>query len=448
MIDYIEKNYGGSDRWFEEEVKLGHHISRIAKTVEHKNFLDGKNHEVSNRRDITYKGETFHTSKMVLQTIKPILLFHNSYIIGKRISLVGSINKVREFNKIYRNGKFFQNDYKLVDALNKYGDAYEYIYMDYHKKIITSKILDSANSYPVFDEYGNYIAFIEHYRDNKTNDAIYIVYSENEVITYSSSNEGKDLDVISTNRNISGLPVHYNNGNNDKDVRFGKSMIEDIRPLIEKIELLLSKLDDAVYVHSLSPLAYTTGMQIEGSMDADIVGHYLALEEGEFKFAIANLDTESIKFLYETLMQQLTLIGCVPSHLFGQNNISNVSEVSLKLLFQTLSNKSDLLVIHLRDGFTERFEKIEKLLNYLGIKFDDSEYIDVEFNYSKPVNTSELLSNLQIQREIGAISRQTIIEKSEYTNDVEQEMERLSLEQSSDSNIVKPLDKVFENKEV
>ncbi|OOO63798.1 hypothetical protein BS638_06415 [Clostridium tepidum] len=80
-----------------------------------------------------------------------------------------------------------------------------------------------------------------------------------------------------------------------------------------------------------------------------------------------------------------------------------------------------------------------------GIVFNDDDYIDVEFNYSKPINQNELLQNLKTQWEMGAISLQTIIEKSEITQDVTQELARLKSENIGDK---KEDIKTDENKEL
>lgn len=351
---------------------------------------------------------------------------------GKKVSLVGSENKVQVYNRIYRAGKYPIVDYRIVDHLNKYGNAYEYIYTE--NKVIKSKLINPEDGYPVYAPDGSYIAFIEYFKNKE--EEHYIIYGESFVKEYKKAND--KMIHLFTKNNLSGLPIHYINGNNDIENKFGKSIIDDIKPLIEKIEMLLSKLDDAIYVNSLNPIAYTTNLQTRSisdgeKMNADLIGHMLELEDGEFKYAIAMLDYQSIKFLYDSLMQQLLMVACVSYHIMGQGNISNVSEVSLKLLFQTLQNKSDLLEIYLVDGFNKRFEIMDKLLGSNNIHFDINDYVDVEFNYSKPINNKELLENLKMQYEMGAISKQTIIEKSELTNDVIQEQGRIESEGKRDT---------------
>ncbi|WP_061330262.1 phage portal protein [Clostridium botulinum] len=68
----------------------------------------------------------------------------------------------------------------------------------------------------------------------------------------------------------------------------------------------------------------------------------------------------------------------------------------------------------------------------LCVEFNNREYVDIEFNYSRPINQSELLENLSKQRNMGAISIETVIEKSDLTKDKIQELARLKSENIGD----------------
>lgn len=420
LQEYIERNYKYDKFWFAEEVKKSHHLLRISKAIENKYYLEGK-HKVLGRDDFEYKGKTYRSSKMVLQTAKSIIKFHTNYLIGKPLSIIGSEDMVREFNKVFRKGHYNITNAKIIDKVIKYGDCYEYVYYDNGK--ITSKIINSEDGYPIYNEENNYIGFIEYYT-TLDNISYYNVFYQDHVEKW--NNEGGQLQKVEEYLNLTGLPVHYHNGENESDECFGRSILEDIKPILNKIEYLINKMDDAIYTHSLSPVPVVTGQRIESSVSSDVVGYILNLDDGaEFEYAVANLDYQSIKLLIDTLMQQLFIVANVPSHVMGQTNVANVSEVSLKLLYQSATNFATDLEIYIRDGMYKRIDVIEKLLQLQGIEFNTDDYIDIEFNYSRPVNSNELLQNMQIQREMNAISIRTVIEKSELTNDVEQEIERL-----------------------
>ena len=56
--------------------------------------------------------------------------------------------------------------------------------------------------------------------------------------------------------------------------------------------------------------------------------------------------------------------------------------------------------------------------------------VDVIYNVSMPVASTEMIANLKALQEMGAISRETIMEKSEIITDVDVEKKRLEGEES------------------
>ena len=110
----------------------------------------------------------------------------------------------------------------------------------------------------------------------------------------------------------------------------------------------------------------------------------------------------------------------VPSVVFN-GNVSNVSEVSLKLLFTQLDNKAKRQAAFLRDGFYKRWNAMRKLS---GAELTDQQFdsLDVSFNYNAPTDNSLTLSDLLKQYEAGAMSKKTLIDLSPYTTNAEAEM--------------------------
>lgn len=430
---YIQDHYSNNPYWFAEEVQQAHHISRVSKVLNNKQYLNGKLHKVLERQDTQYKNEELKVSKMILQTSKAILRTHNSYIMGKRVSLTGTDNMVKEYNKVFRKGKYNSINYKIVKDLNAYGDIFEYVY--YSNGKATSKLISSEDGYPIYDDMGDYVGFIEHWTDALSSIAYYIVYKDNVVERW--TNKGGNYILEDTKANITGLPIHYTNGQDTEIENFGRSLLEDIKPILNKVEYLLNKMDDAITVLSLNPIPYVSGQRVEGSIDADSIGYMISLEDGaEFKYAVAELDSNSIKILYNALVEQLVIISGVPSHMFGQSNIANVSEVSLKILYQNLDAMARELEVYLRDGLEERFEKLEVLLNKKGIRFSDEDYIDLEFNYNRPIDSSEVIEQLSKQYNDGAISKRTYIEKSPLTNNVDSEIKRIEEDSKNIESVV------------
>ncbi|ABR48986.1 phage portal protein, SPP1 [Alkaliphilus metalliredigens QYMF] len=416
---YIQVNFDNDLFWFADEVKKAHHLMRVSKVLENKNYIKGI-HKVLNREDMEYKGEKYVTRKIVLQTAKTIMNFHSTYLLGKPVSLVGSSEgMVKEFNRIYRQGNFNSTDFKIVDKINKYGDVFEYVYMDGGK--IKSKLINSEDAYPVYSDGNEYIAFIEHYVIDSI--SYYTVFTEDKVLKW--NNEHGEFNKVEEYANVSGLPIHYHNLNDD-DEMFGKSELEDIKGILDEMEDILSKFSDSIYTNSLNPMPVVSGQRIDSTIPADAMGYVLNLEDGaDYKVTSTMLDYNSIKLLYDTLKQSLLEVAGMPSIAMGQGNIANVSETSLKMLYQMADVKAMLNERYVREGMNKRFEVIRDMIGRGGMTFGTDDYVDVEFDYARPINVSDLLDNLGKQHGMGAISGKTVIEKSPLTNNVEQEIGRL-----------------------
>jgi hypothetical protein len=57
---------------------------------------------------------------------------------------------------------------------------------------------------------------------------------------------------------------------------------------------------------------------------------------------------------------------------------------------------------------------------------DDFDEVDVTFNYNRPVDTQSMINELKTQYDMGAISKQTVIDLSPYTTNTALELQRLS----------------------
>lgn len=413
--------------WFEDEVKKPIHMNRIGEVLNNRDYLIGK-HKILNKPNAMWQGEEFKTCKLLLQEAKTILKFHVTYLLGKRPSITGTEKIVKELNKVYRKGNYHKVDFNLLDSVLKYGDAFEYIYYDNYTNKITSKIINTEDSYPIYDDNGDYVGFVEYWTNDDSKISYYNVYSENYVERY--SNEGGEIHQLEIVRNLTGLPIHYTN--RELGDVFGVSEIKDIKPILDLVEEILSKMTDAVYQLSLNPIPIVIGQEVEGTIDTNVVGQGLNLEVGsEFNFANAEMDSNTIKLLLDTLHKKLEVIAGIPSVAMGNTNVANVSEVSLNMLYSLSAVKAMFNEQFMREGMLKRYEVIQMLLErYFNINFDDDDYIDIEFNYNTPINTAELIENLKKLWEMGAISIQTIIEKSNI-NDVGQELERLEGEKDT-----------------
>lgn len=414
---YIEKQYCNNPKWFQEEVVQGSHAARIAGVIANRDYLAGR-HKVLMRQDSQYKGKTLIVRKTVLNYAKTVIRFHNTYLLGKPVQLsCKDESTANTFADIYKLGQYDTVDYQIIDRVNKFGDAYEAIYVD--NGVIKSKVLDNACSYPVYDDMGNYLSFIEHWTDAYTSISYWDVYYPNYVEHW--NNEDGMEKLVDMERSV-GLPIHYHNFN-DEDYNFGISMLVDIKPIMDDLEDIMSKLGDSIYVNTLNPMPVATGQRIESSIPADATGYVLNLDVGDFKYANCNIDYNTIKLYLDNMKQFLNDVSNIPSVLGSNTNIANISEVSMQILLMMANLNADETKKWLNVGFKERFRRFQKILNMQGIRAESN--VDVIYNVSMPVASAEMIANLKALQEMGAISRETIMEKSEIITDVDVEKKRL-----------------------
>jgi SPP1 family phage portal protein len=419
--DYIDLNHRGSTLWFVEEVKSANNWSRVMNILNHKEYLSGQ-HKINTRPNEKYNGKEYEPRKIVLQYVKTILNFETSYLLQNPVTLSGDEGIVDKYKRVYRRGKYSKIDADILDNLVKYGNAYEYVYVN-EKGNIVSRLIAPEDAYPVFNHQNEMIAFIEYY--NVDNYNYYNVFYGDVVESWTDVHGG--IRLVQQAKSVSGMPIMYKNMN-ELDPNFGRSDIEDVKSIIDNMEDLLSKFADSFYKHH-NPIPVLIGQQLKGDgIPKDIVGAGLVLDDNaDFKMIGNQLDYHSFETLYKTLKQALLDVSNTPAVSLNNTDISNLSEVSIKLLFSLADIKAGLNERYMREGMEQRFEKIANILNMVGEAVDEDEFdsLNVVFQYSRPQNEKDIIENLKLLQEMGAVSLETILEKSPYITDVTQEMERL-----------------------
>ena len=183
-------------------------VQNIARVNGIKNYMEGQ-HKVLSRKDFTFKNETFKTAKIVLQSIKPIIDFHASYICGNPVTISGDSGQIKAMSSVYKLGAYNKVNYDIAKSIYTYGNAYEYVYRD-KKGAIRSKLIRAEDGYPIYNSFGEYVSFIEQWNDVATNEEHSIVYTPDEVTEYKGN-----IPIASYN-NTTGLPIHYTSGDMDR----------------------------------------------------------------------------------------------------------------------------------------------------------------------------------------------------------------------------------------
>ena len=411
--------------WFVGVPDESEHSSRIMNIVNIKQYLL-RQHKILTRQDFTFKEQTYITAKTVLNSIKSVVNFHTAYTIGTPLELQGNSDIVNAFKKIIKRGGYSKVDYELVGDLVKYGNSYEYIYVSPEGKI-KSKIICPEDSYPIYDQNYQYVAFLEFWEDRDSGTSNYIVYYPDRVETWENTT------LIDTSINLTGLPIHYASLDKSEYNHFGDAGLLDLIGIMDAIEKLLGKLDDAITTLSLNPIGVATGQSLaDSSINRDVVGAVVSLEDGgSFQYANSMMDYQNIKLLLETYLEQFYAVACIPASLIGSSSISNISEVSLKLMLIQTDNKAHQNIQVLKEGIYKRLEIFNKLMKYVGqteFPEDDFDTVEIVFSSNRPTDSTTIMNQIKTQWEMNAISRQTILDISPFIIDTQLELDRLDEE--------------------
>lgn len=435
---YIKDKYDGATYWFVEYVQEVHNQTKVNEIYELKNYLEG-NHKILQRPSYKYNGKDFEPRKIVLQYAKTLLSFQKAYLLQNPVTLTGNERVVKEYQRVNRKAKYDRLNMKVIDKLLKYGEVYEYIYVDAGQ--IKSKLIEGDQGFPLYNEEGDMISFVQAYLHDGID--YYTVFEDDVVRKY--NNAGGEMRMISSYANLSGLPVSYVNTGEWSELE-GRSELADWIGLLDNMEDLLSKFTDSFYKHH-NPIPVVIGQQLKGEgLPKDVVGGGIQLDDGnDFKMVSNQLDYQSFESVYKTLQQALLDVSSTPAVSLSKTDVSNLSEVSIKLLYQLAHIKAGINEKFVREGMEQRFNKIRRLLEYKGVKVTDDEFdtLDVTFQYAMPSNDKEIIENLKTLKEIGGVSLETVLENSPYVSDVGMEMNRLNGE-----NVSRVSENVIENENV
>ncbi|MGX1826577.1 phage portal protein, partial [Heyndrickxia sporothermodurans] len=300
---------------------------------------------------------------------------------------------------------------------------------------IKSKVIQSENGYPIYNDELEMIAFVEYY--TSLNADYYVVYYEDSVTKYSTMGDG-ELKVVGEHNNVSGLPIHYKT-DNELDASFGKSDLDDFINIIDAMEDLLSKFSDSFYKFH-NPIPVVIGQQLKGEgLNQHIVGGGITLDDNaDFKMVSNEINHQAFESIFNTLMQQLINIASVPAVALNASDVSNLSEMSMRMLYHLADMKAGINERYLREGLEQRNEKIVALLNKMGKSYDEDtfETLDIMFHYARPVNETEVIDNLVKMYEVGAISLESLIEISPYVSNQHQELERILESKDVTKNVI------------
>lgn len=427
--EYIKIVHDGNCEWFTDEVNNYVNQKRILDVIRKREYLDGK-HAILNRGVENYNGLPYEPRKVVLQYGKKVIELETTYLLKNPLTVTGEEEIVADFKKVYKRGKYDKVDFDILNHIVKYGNAYEYVYVN-SKGNIQSKLIQPENAFPIYNDELDMIAFVEYYTSLEAD--YYVVYYEEKVEKYSTVGYS-ELRLISSFNNVSGLPIHYKNYN-EMNLVFGKSDLDDFINIIDAMEDILSKFSDSFYKHH-NPIPVVIGQQLVGEgLNPHIVGGGIVLDDdADFKMVSNELNQQAFEVIYKTLKQELINISSTPAVSLNNADVSNLSETSMKILYQLADMKAGINEKYMREGLEQRFEKIAMLLNRLGKSYDEDiiDSLNVVFHYARPVNETDVIDNIVKLHNIGAISIESVLDIAPLITDSHRELERIK-KQAEDS---------------
>lgn len=418
LDNYIQEVYKNKNNWFEIEVMKQSNSNRVNNIIAIKDYLSGK-HEILNRENIIHNGKTYKATSIVLQYAKPLLTFQTSFLFKNPITLTSDDNNTLvALQEVYKTGCYNDLDYKVADGLNKYGQVFEYVYVD--NGLIKSKLLPCEECYPIYDEEtGEYIALIQYYRVASSGVGYYTIFTEDKVIKY--NDKGNVLRLQGEYNSLSGLPIHYIEPF-ENDATMPHSDIEDYVNIIDNMESLISKYFDSFYKF-LNPIPVMTGTKLnigkngEGAVDKNIVGNMLQLDDGStFDMILGKMDYQSLKGLNDMLMKDLLNISMTPAISMGASDIANLAETSIRMMYTLPIMKGVLKSKILKEGFMERWDKIKRLLRWFDISVEGN--IDCSFEFAIPQNEQQIVADIIALKSNGLIDLDTALTQVPYVHDV------------------------------
>lgn len=413
LKEYIQSYYGNNPNWFIEETTT--YDSKLAEIHNNHDYLNGQ-HSVLNREGSYYGDKYYAPDNTIVQLGKKIIEFHTAFMLSKPVTFSGDEDVVREMKKVYRIGQFAEHDFDILYNVLAYGRVAEYLYFD-NKQNIKVKLLDPLSGKPIYNDFNELIGYIDYW----TVDGIshWIIYYPDKVEHW--TNNGGKIVLVSSEKNISGLPTVF-------QTKDGKSDLEDYKGLIDKLEKLESKFIESAYRFH-DPIAKYRGRMLKNDkINPNLVGQGIMLDfDSDFDFVLPKVDYKVFESAKEILLNQILSVANVPDVSMGKVEISNIAETTMKTLYSRAKDESGINKQVMNKGYTERFEKIRGMLEYKGITFNDDLFYTLEIVYNLAIPESEtgIIDNLIKSYQAGVLSLESVLEQHPNCHDVVQEKERI-----------------------
>ncbi|HRQ17710.1 MAG TPA: phage portal protein [Agriterribacter sp.] len=282
--------------------------------------------------------------------------------------------------------------------------------------------------YPVFNEFGDMIAFGRGYTVQIDGQKIETLdlYTDEAMYRYQKGQSGLALTLKQANV-IGKIPVIYYSQ--------PKPEWSDVQSAIDRFELSISKHGDTNDYFG-APIAKVKGT-VKGYAEKGEEGKILELEEGaEIDYLTWNQSPDSIKLEQENLRSLIHDMSDTPDFSFTQmSRLGTFSGVALRLLFMAAHLKAASKEEIFGEGVQRRINYIREAVIKLNSSLESFRSISIKplFRYYLPEDTGGDIENISTAISSGFISLQTAVERNPLVENASEEMDRIRMQKEEEA---------------
>jgi len=380
------------------------------------------NHAILEKPNKTVAGKTFRTAKLPLNMYQLIVQFVVDYLLSQPISVSHSDEQFQELiNEFHKLNGIRRHNRKLLEAMCVFGHAFEHFFVDEEGKP-RLRLIDNMAAIPYYDEFMSLEMFIEEFKVQRldgTEQRICRVYTKDATIEFIGE---KDAWLTKEEtENLFGFPVvGYINAEFHRQI---VSDIEQIQPLVEELEKVLSDFGDTIRYHA-DPLLVAFGQKLPDVPAR--TGKILNFEKGaDVKYLTWDQNVNAIEYYVKQLKELIFELTLTPKILINPATVSNLSGVALRIMYSPASIKANAKELALTSGMQRRYELLAKYYELkTGQKVDLSK-LEINFARTVPTNESELINNVLMLFSAGLLSKKTALQLAPYVEDPNSELEKM-----------------------
>jgi SPP1 family phage portal protein len=332
-----------------------------------------------------------------------------------------------------------------VKAEEKYWDGYQISSGFKLKMRLLANTLGDC-LYPVFDSFGDMIAFgrkyevieidragketeVQHF-DVYTADRIYLAKYEGNTWVMNQDESNDVIKYIGDGKPgipnpIGKIPVIY--------YHQPIAEWEDVQECIDRLETLISNHADTNDYNG-SPILFADG-QIEGFAEKGEQGKLIQGKNGaKLSYVTWDLAPESIKMEIDNLLKFIHTFTHTPDISFENlKNLGYFSTIALKTIFLDAHMKAADKEETFGEGVQRRINYLKKAVSFLDSRYELSLLLEMKpsFEYFLPKNSQEMIETLTKAVDGGILSTETAIEQNPLVNNPEDEKGRIKDEKAA-----------------